>query len=52
MRSFAILASGFLAACSPALDIAYDPGADLAAARVPLPETPQRPERIEGIWVG
>ena len=40
MRSFAILASGFLAACSPALDIAS------------LPESPQRPERIEGIWVG
>ena len=40
MRSFAILASGFLAACSPALDIAS------------LPETPQRSERIEGIWEG
>ena len=35
-----VLASWFLAACSPALDIGS------------LPETPERPERIEGIWEG
>lgn len=40
MRWSWVLASWLLAGCSPDLDIAS------------LPETPERPERVEGIWEG